>query len=116
MDYLHIQLNYLEKMAAGDPDTRRELLRMLVAELEDSAPRIRALWEKQNRAELQWLCHHLKTTFPFAGNEQLAGANREMEQRLRQGKDIQSMLPLLLKIEALLPKVLKELRRELEKR
>ena len=115
MDYQYIQLDYLEKMAVGDQGTRQELLRMLVSELESSGPRMRALWKDQNRAELQWLCHHLKSTFPFVGNERLANANRELEQYLRQGKDFNALQPLLIDIKTLIPKALKELRIELKK-
>ena len=115
MDYQYIQLDYLEKMAVGDQDTRRKLLQMLISELESSGPRIKALWKSQNRTELQWLCHHLKSTFPFVGNERLANANRELEQCLRQGKDFNALRPLLIEIKNLIPKALKELRMELKK-
>ena len=115
MGYRYINLDYLEKMAAGDPEARQEMLRMLIAELESSGPRLKMLRETQNQAELQWLCHHLKSTFPFVGNEQLANANRELEHHLRQGQILAGLAPLFLEIETLLPKALKELRQELEK-
>ncbi len=113
MPYQYIQLDYLDKMADGNDETRRELLHMLIADLENAGPRMRALWENQNQAEMQWLCHHLKTTFPFVGNEQLASANRELEQHLRRGKDMFTARPLLLQIEKILPRAIRELRQEL---
>lgn len=116
MGYQHIQLDYLEKMAAEDADTRRELLLMVVADLETSARRLKVLWENQNRTELQWLCHHLKSTLPFVGNERLASANRLLEQHLRQEKQTSPIHLLVFEMGILIPEVLKELRLELEKR
>ncbi|MCO6477898.1 MAG: hypothetical protein J5I94_14805 [Phaeodactylibacter sp.] len=115
MPYRYIQLDYLDKMAGGDEEARQELLRILVDDLEKAGPKMRALWERQNHTELQWLCHHLKTTFPFVGNEQLASANRELEQHLRQGKGLFSAHLLLQQIETILPRAVRELRQELKK-
>ena len=115
MSNQYIQLNYLDKMSGGDPNTRKEMLLMLVHELESSGPRMRSLWESQDYSSLQWLTHHLKSTFPFVGNAQLDRTNRELEQHLRQGRQLDAVGPMVDEIVATLPKVLMELKVELSK-
>ncbi|MCB0589645.1 MAG: Hpt domain-containing protein [Phaeodactylibacter sp.] len=115
MQHRYIQLDYLEKMAGGDPKTRREMLQMLAEELEKSGARLKTLREEQNQQELQWLCHHLKSTLSFVGNEQLAKTNKGLEQLLQQKTDFEPLIPLLFQIENLITKALQELLRELKR-
>ena len=113
--YRYIQLDYLEKMAGGDPDTRRELMFLLADELKMSSLQLNVLQRQNEPAQLKRLCHHLRTTIPFVGNSRLASLNHEMEQLLQHGNSINRLPPLLAEMKALLSKSLEELRRELEK-
>lgn len=115
MSYRYIHLGYLNLMAGGEQDTRRQLLNMLIADLESSVPRMRALWKTGDIRNLQQISHHLKSTFPFAGNEQMANANRQLDQQLKAGQSLPAVAGYLEEIEALLPRVLAELRQELRK-
>jgi len=115
MNYQYIHLDYLELMAAGDHNTRQQLLQMLITDLESSIPGLRVFWEQQDWQGMQELSHHLKSSFPFVGNERIAEANRQLELELREGGGLSQVDQLLLEIEGLLPKVLEELGEELGK-
>ncbi len=117
MRYQYINLAYLGRMAGEEPETRRQLLFMLMEELETALPAIRAFLEQEDWPALLGASHHLKSTLAFAGNAGMDEANRCIERHLKEEPaPSPSFIAFHVEaLEALLPFVLEELRQEGQK-
>ena len=59
---------------------------MLHKELDQSVPKLRDLYRKQQWKNLANTCHHMKSTLSFAGNDAMIRANQQLWQLARQGR------------------------------
>ena len=118
MPYQYIHLAYLDQMAGDDSETRGQLLHMLIEDMEHNLPEMKALLQKQEWQALQNLSHHLKSTLVFAGNAEMARANRSIEKHLTEEPEaFPDFIALQIDaMETLLPMVLTELKREFQKK
>ena len=73
-----LDLSYLEKMSAGDRNTKKMMLRMLLEELEKDLPRLRSLIETEDWDQIARFCHHFKSTLVFSGSNSMLEANRRI--------------------------------------
>lgn len=117
MNYQHINLEYLEKMAAGDLPTEIDLLTLLIEDLDVKIPELAKLVELGDWAGVKTLSHYLKSTFSYVGNEQLTQATKQLEQIAKSDSpDLDQCRPLMNDIQMRLPKVKKELADSLQQR
>ena len=89
MDKLNqsFDMSYIEKMSAGDKDTQKQLLKILVDELKNDLPRAPRLLASKDWDGLGRFCHHFKSTIAFTGNNTLIKANLQLwEIAKKQGK------------------------------
>lgn len=105
-----IRLDYLETMAGGEAETRRELLELLIADLQSYPARMSECYRSGQWSELHRLSHYMKTTLPYAGNDRLTEANRRLEHILKEEKERSEVPRLMSQIQALCPEVLKALK------
>ncbi|MCB0571113.1 MAG: Hpt domain-containing protein [Phaeodactylibacter sp.] len=118
MPYRYIDLSYLGIIAGEDAETRKQLLALLIEDLEEQLPALGQLFRQQDWPALFSVSHHLKSTFAFAGNEGMTSANRLIERHLREAPDGPQQDFIAAQVEAmesLLPQVLAELRQEYQK-
>jgi len=71
-------MSYIEKMSAGDKDTHKQLLKILVDELKNDLPRAPRLLANKDWEGLARFCHHFKSTIAFTGNNSLINANLQL--------------------------------------
>ena len=113
--YHFINLDYLEKMSAGDPETKKLLLEMLLKELQSVIPHMKILGEKKDWKALKELNHDMKSTLSFVGNKQMSIFNEEIERRLKHLEELETIPSLINLLIHLLPKVVTELTKEYAK-
>lgn len=70
-----LDLSYLEAASFGDADTMKELLELLQTKLKDDLPKVRKLYTAQKWTALDRLCHELKNTLIFSGDDAMFQAN-----------------------------------------
>jgi len=107
-----IRLDYLEMMAGGEAETRRELMDMLMADLQSYPARMIKSYQAGQWPELHRLSHYLKTTLPYAGNDRLTETNRRLERILKEEEEYSEVPQLLKQIQALSLEVLQALEAE----
>jgi HPt (histidine-containing phosphotransfer) domain-containing protein len=107
--FQHINLEYLEKMTEGDRALERDMLKVLVKELQAEIPTMRALHAAGNWRELAEVSHRLKNSLAYAGNAAMTKTNGEIELIARRGQGVEKLPGLLAGLEAALPPILAEL-------
>lgn len=70
-----LDLSYLNKVVAGDPEIRLTILSMLIVEFDEAVPQLQELWRQKDWPELARFCHHFKSTLSYTGDAQLDQAN-----------------------------------------
>ncbi len=73
-----LDLSYLEQMSAGDRNTKKMMLKMLLDELEKDLPRLPRLVETEDWDQIARFCHHFKSTLVFSGSNAMLEANRKI--------------------------------------
>jgi HPt (histidine-containing phosphotransfer) domain-containing protein len=109
VEFRHINLAYLEHVTEGDRVMQRDLLNLLVKELQADIPAMRAHLDGGRWQELVDVSHRLRSSLAFAGNERVTWVDAEIE-RLAGGGGEHARLPVLLgELEAALPNLILEL-------
>ena len=108
-DFQHINLAYLEQMTEGDQALERDMLRVLVKELQIEVPRMRALHAAGSWRQLAEGSHRLKTSMAYAGNAAMTDTNGEIELLANRGGGGEQLAALLDRLEAALPPIIAEL-------
>ncbi len=114
MQYKHLKLSYLERMAGGDAEDRRQLLKMLVQDLAAYPEKMQAAFQEEDWPRLEKQAHYFKSTLPFTGYQKLIGLNQALYQSLRDGADVEHLPGLLQQIKKESQAVLAEAQRALE--
>ena len=110
---IHTNLEYLRLMADGDRDMEQTMLEMLITELPEEFEKMKAHLEKEGWGELGKVSHKMKSTLAFIGNEEVANANREIEQSAKYLKNLARIPELMEVFGAELPAIMEELRQTL---
>ncbi len=113
--YEFINLEYMEMMSDGDESMKKVMLEMLIAELPDELQKMRAHLETVNWEELSSVSHKMKSTLAFVGNDAMTNANKEIEMITKSGSDTAKVPALMNTLEEISPKVLVELKKEMDK-
>jgi HPt (histidine-containing phosphotransfer) domain-containing protein len=113
--YHFIDLRYLEKMSAGDIETKKLLLEMLIEELQSAVLEMRVLYRQKKWPELLNVSHKMKSTLAFTGNKELIEANRSFWQQVSERKDMEVKSHCLDLLESRCPVVISELKEEYAK-
>jgi HPt (histidine-containing phosphotransfer) domain-containing protein len=108
-EFVHINLEYLEHMTEGDRALERDMLNVLVKELQTEIPKMKTLHAAGSWRELAEVSHRLKTSLAYAGNAAMTKTNGEIELIASQGQDVETLAELLAGLEAVLPPILAEL-------
>jgi len=108
-EFQHINLTYLEQMTEGDRMLEREMLTVLVKELQTEIPKLRALQVAGRWRELGEVSHRLKTSLAYAGDGALSKINAEIEALASAGAGVEKLPGLLDRLEAAAPAVVAEL-------
>ncbi len=108
-DFQHINLEYLGQMTEGDQALERDMLNVLVKELQAEIPKMRGLQAAGSWRELAQVSHRLKTSLTYAGNPGLSRVNAEIETIAGQGTGVDKVPALLAALEAAVPGVIAEL-------
>jgi len=108
-DFQHINLTYLEQMTEGDRALERDMLNVLVKELQAEVPKMRGLQAAGRWRELAEVSHRLKTSLNYAGNAPLSKVNGDIEAIAAQGSGVERLPALLAELEGDLPAVVTEL-------
>lgn len=108
-EFQHINLEYLGQMTEGDRVLEREMLTVLVKELQTEIPKMRGLQAAGHWRELALVSHRLKTSLAYAGSAPLSKINAEIEGLAGQGADVERLPGLLAELEGAAPAVLAEL-------
>lgn len=109
-----INLEYLRIMSDGDKDMEMTMLEMLLEELPSEFDKMKALHRESNWEELGGVSHKMKSTLAFTGNEEVAAANRQIEQMAKHQPDAAQIEILLNLFEDRLPAIMEALRMALE--
>ena len=75
-----IDLTYLHDMTGGDADVTRQMLELLIGELQEGPARLQAALQAGNWENLERQCHHFKSTLVYVGNQTLLDANARLWQ------------------------------------
>jgi HPt (histidine-containing phosphotransfer) domain-containing protein len=112
-----LDFRYLETMAAGDPQTMKNLLEALLVELRDNLPRAGQLLQAKDWVGLERFCHHFKSTLSFSGHAALVKANENLWKIAKQqGKSSADAHALLTQMEQYANSVTQEVNRLLKNR
>lgn len=114
MQYKHLELSYLERMAGGDAEDRRQLLKMLVQDLAEYPDKMQTSFQNEDWPRLEKQAHYFKSTLPFTGYQKLIDLNQSLHQSLRTGKRAADLPGLLQQIKKESQAVLVEAQRALE--
>jgi HPt (histidine-containing phosphotransfer) domain-containing protein len=106
----YTNLDYLRLMTGDDEEMIRTMVGMLLEELPEELEKTKTFYEAENWEDLKKVSHKMKSTMAFVGNEEMANANSEIEQRAKEMKDLDQIGGLIGIIESLMPHVLQELR------
>lgn len=106
---MHTNLTYLRLMADDDADMVITMIDMLLEELPTEFDKMVALYESANWGELAKVCHKMKSTLSFVGNEEMTKANREVELAAKHEQKLDQIPGHLTVMSRLLPAVLEEL-------
>ena len=113
--YEFINLEYMEMMSDGDESMKKVMLEMLIAELPDELQKMRNHLDAANWEELSSVSHKMKSTLAFVGNDAMTNANKEIEMITKSNGDTSTIPALMDTLEELSPKVLAELKNEMDK-
>jgi len=108
-EFQHINLTYLEQMTEGDRALERDMLNVLVKELQTEIPKMRGLQAAARWKELAEVSHRLKTSLNYAGNAPLSNVNADIEAIASQGSGGERLPALLAELEAAIPAIVAEL-------
>jgi HPt (histidine-containing phosphotransfer) domain-containing protein len=108
-EFVHINLEYLEHMTEGDRALERDMLNVLVKELQTEIPKMRTLHAAGRWRELAEVSHRLKTSLAYAGNAAVTKINGEIELIASRGTGVETLAALFAGLEAALPPILAEL-------
>jgi HPt (histidine-containing phosphotransfer) domain-containing protein len=115
MNFKHIDLTYLRTMSADDSSLQQQLLQMLLEDLDTTLPLLEKAIESSDWPSVKQLAHHLKTTFPYTGNDFVLAQIKKIEQEaLGQSPAPQNIKQLFGSIVLHLPQVKQELTQALQ--
>lgn len=109
-----INTDYLDLMSDGDTDMKKMMLEMMLEEIPAEIEKMNALIQEGNWKTLKEVSHKMKSTLSFVGNPEMTESNKIIEE-IAKSEGAYDRLPTL--IDSLLdltPKVLKELKAELD--
>jgi HPt (histidine-containing phosphotransfer) domain-containing protein len=112
--YQHVNLDYLELMSDGDPDMKKTMLEMLMAELPEEFSKMRDYTDAQDWEELSSVSHKMKSTLAFVGNDTMTNANKAIELKSKNEEDLDEIPELMSTLEEYLDGVLNDLQQEFD--
>lgn len=110
-----IDLSYMELIIDGDAEMKKEMLFILLSEPQEE---IDTLWQKVENNDCEGIkkvCHKMKSTLAFVGNEKLSEINSEINQMADSNMITQELKTLLSNFESLFQKLLIQVKAEYEK-
>ena len=110
--YNHIKLDYLDLMSDGDPDMKKTMLEMLLAELPEEFAKMRSLSDQSNWEELGNVSHKMKSTLAFVGNDEMTNSNKKLELLAKNASETELISGLIEILESKLKEVMLELEEE----
>lgn len=110
--YNHIKLDYLDLMSDGDPDMKKTMLEMLLAELPEEFAKMRNLTDQKGWEELGNVSHKMKSTLAFVGNDEMTNSNKKLELLAKNASETDLIPGLMEILESELEKVIVELEEE----
>ncbi len=112
-NYEFIDLNYLNRVAGDDLQTRATLLDLVAREILDIIPRLSVLYSGQAWGDIKDHVHRMKTTLAFAGNADMGAANNQIWKALVAMDAPEAIGPMIQVLEANYRQVARELQTEL---
>ena len=112
--YQYINLDYLNMMTEDDAEMQKEILHLVVAELQNDMPKMLEYFKNGDLNSTHQLSHKFKTTLAFVGNPLLSETNKEAELITKTEKGLEQLPALFKTIEELHPKVLEEMKIHLD--
>lgn len=74
----YFDMAYIQEMSAGDIGIQKDLIQLLLQELERELPKAKSLLEQKEGEGLERFCHHFKSTIAFSGNQAIITANQKL--------------------------------------
>lgn len=105
----YINLDYLDMMADGDDDMKKVMLGMLFEEMPLELEKMQQACTDENWAELSSICHKMKSTLSFIGNETMTNSNMTLELKSKEVTETNTFQALIDSIVETWPKVKTEL-------
>ena len=109
VEFLHINLAYLEHMTEGDRALQQQTLLTLARELQTEIPKMRALLGTGSWRDLAEVSHRFKSSLAYVGNDRVTEVNSEIERLAQERIGFERLPGLLAELEAAQPLVLAEL-------
>ena len=106
----YTNLDYLLLMSDGDEEMVQTMLGMLLDELPEEFNKMVYLHQAQKWEELAKVCHKMKSTLAFVGNEKMTQANRNIELAAKSSKNLENLPGYFEEMSSLLPHVLQALK------
>lgn len=110
-----IDLSYMDLIIDGDDEMKKEMLFILLNEPQEE---IAALWQKVENNDcdgIKKICHKMKSTLAFVGNETLSDLNSEINQKADSKMITEELIALLSTFENLFQQLLIQVKAEYEK-
>ena len=108
--FQYINLEYLDMMTDGDAEMKKEILGIVVEEIENEIPKMLNFFKSGDIENTNRISHKFKSTLAFVGNTLISDANAEAELITKMNGDYDKLPGLFKIVEDMQPKVLAELR------
>ena len=105
----YINLDYLDMMADGDNEMKKVMLDMLFEEMPVELEKMKSLCQKNDWQELSSVCHKMKSTLSFVGNDTMTNSNKTLELMSKAENETESFPGLVDTLMDMWPKVKVEL-------
>ncbi|MBT8220731.1 MAG: Hpt domain-containing protein [Bacteroidia bacterium] len=108
--YHNLNLDYLNLMTDGDASMKKMMLDILFEELPVDLDWLSKYHNEKDWTNLKSVCHKLKSTLSFIGNDAMTIANMQIESNAMQVQNLDEIPDLIEKLFHWYPIVLKELK------
>lgn len=109
ISFQYINLDYLEMMTDGDSEMKKEILGIVIEEIENEIPKMLNFFKAGDIENTNHISHKFKSTLAFVGNNLMTDANKEAELITKMNGDYTKLPELFAMVEKMQPKVLAEL-------
>ena len=110
IDYQYINLEYLDMMTDGDTEMKKEILGIVIEEVENEIPKMLNFFKAGDIENTNRISHKFKSTLAFVGNDLISDANKEAELITKMNGDYDKLPELFKIVEEMQPKVLSDLK------